>query len=210
MIRLYLIVTCLAISLMSIGCCGPIGCGVGCGFPLGCNSCDGLVDDSIPCGPLDAVRRMKRNLTCGSGCGEVYRGEWRSTPRDCQDPCCNDQWVGGATVARPFCLNRPFCWQPGSLASRLYGGRFCSGAESSVPCGCGSAICDGGCGDFVEGEIISGGGGSNTGSCGCASCNAIEAAGSGVRLAGGIPASDGMTRSASTRNMDAQVNRIRR
>ncbi len=200
MIRLYLIVTCLAISMMSIGCCAP----------MACNDCNGpIVRGGLVGGPLDGLRQIKRNMTCGSGCGEVYVGEWRSTPPDCQDPCCGDQWTGGAIKARPFCGHRIGCWQPGAFLGALYGSRFCSGAESSASCGCGSVICDGGCesSGYVDGEFMSEGDvGSTTGSCGCASCNSIG----GVRMAHGIPASDGLTRSASTRNMDIQVNRIRR
>jgi hypothetical protein len=192
MIRLALIVTCLAISVMSIGCSAPIGC----------NRCDGYGCGGRVGGPLDGLRQMKRNLVCGGGCGEVYVGEWKSTPPDCQDPCCGDQWVGGATPCRPG------CFQPGMLLRNLYGSRFCSGAESSVPCGCGSGQCDGGCG-YVEGEVINGGSVTNS-DCGCASCDARGAFGSRVRIAGGVPASDHMTRSASTRNFDAQVDRIRR
>ena len=133
MIRFSLMLTCLADSFLSIGCCGPRGCGLGCRVPLNCNDCDGLGHGScIPYGPLDALRQMKRSLVCGSGCGEVYFGEWLNTPPDCADPCCGDQWVGGATPCRPFCWQ----WQPGMLLRGLYGGRFCDGAESSVPCGC--------------------------------------------------------------------------
>lgn len=220
MIRLSLIVTCLAISLMSIGCCGPIACGTGCGVPMGCDSCDvsmgcdscsgTVVRGGVIHSPLDGLRRMKRNITCGSGCGEVYRGEWRSTPPDCEDPCCGSQWVGGARTARPFCFDRLCCWQPGMLLGKLYGGRFCSGAESCLPCGCGD-VCHGGCGasfdgGMVDGEIISAAGSG----CGCASCDSSTQIGSGIRMATGIPASDQMTRSASMRHMDAQVNRIRR
>jgi len=182
---------------------------------MGCNSCDGtLVRGPVTGGPLDGLRRIKRNMTCGSGCGEVYVGEWRSTPPDCEDPCCGDQWVGGAVPARPFCGDRLACWQPGVLLGALYGGRFCSGAESSVPCGCGFDTCDGGCESegYVEGEIMSSdtGGGCSTGNCGCASCGSRGDMGSGIRMANGIPASDGLTRSASNRRMDLQVNRVRR
>lgn len=203
MIRLSLIVTCLAISLMSIGCCAP----------MGCNSCDGtVVRGPMAGGPLDRLRQVKRNMTCGSGCGDVYVGEWRSTPPDCLDPCCGDQWVGGAVRARPFC-GLLACWQPGALLGRLYGGRYCSGAESAVPCCCESGVCDGGCvtEGYVEGAIIGSdiGGGVSTGNCGCANCNTRGASGPGIRMARGIPASDGLTRS-STRSMDRQVNRIRR
>lgn len=123
-----------------MGCCGPMmgpGCNVG-----GCNDCDGLRAGAnvIPNGPLDGLRQLKRQLTCGSGCGEVYVDEWISTPPDCTDPCCDDQWVGGAVKARPL------CWERGTLINGLmsgaFGGRYCTDAESSAPCDCGS--CDAG------------------------------------------------------------------
>lgn len=205
MIRFSLILTCLAVSLLSIGCCGPMGCGPGCGVPMGCSDCDGCASKTIPYGPLDRVRQMKRSLVCGSGCGEAYVGEWVSTPPDACDPCCGDQWVGGATACRPF------CWQPGALLGRLnlYGDRFCSGAESSAPCGCGDTCGGCGCGEVIEGgfadEVIG-----STGSCGCAACNSSGKVNANMRMAARVvPAKDRMTRSAAHR-MDTRANQIRR
>ena len=176
MVRFCFLVCCVAVSLMSMGCCGPMGCGPGCGVPMGCSDCDGYGHgNGIVNGPLDGLRQMKRSLVCGGGCGEAYIGEWISTPPDAVDPCCGDQWVGGATKCRPF------CWEPGALLGGLglYGGRFCSGAESSMPCGCGIDTCDGGCGfaeDYIETEYSGTVGGCSSGNCGggsgCSTCDA--------------------------------------
>ncbi len=207
MVRVCFIVSCLAISLMSIGCCGPIG--PGCGVPMGCSDCDGYGQNRVMQGPLDGLRQMKRSLVCGGGCGEAYIGEWISTPPDATDPCCGDQWVGGATRCRPF------CWEPGTLLNGLYGSRFCSGAESSAPCGCGIDTCDGGCGFSDSGYVEEGygGGGCSSGNCGggsgCATCDARSTRTSS-QMARRVPASDRMTRSASVRNLDARVHQIRR
>ena len=73
MIRLSLIVTCLAISMMSIGCCAPMGCN-SCGIG-GCGSDGTIVRGGLAGGPLDGLRQMKRNMTCGNGCGETYFGD---------------------------------------------------------------------------------------------------------------------------------------
>ena len=198
MIRCSLILTCLAVVLTSIGCCGPMGCGPGCGVPMGCNDCDGLGNGVIAGSPLDGLRNFRKSLVCGSGCGETYVGEWISSPPDAQDPCCNQQWVGGATKCRPF------CWQPGTIFSGLYGSRFCSGQESSTPCdgGCGGG-CDGGCGmvsdmGYSGGQVL---GGSS-----CATCDSSNLINS-ARMAGrDMPAIDPRTRD----RMDRQVQRIRR
>lgn len=170
-----------------------MGCGPGCSLPMECNDCDG-------CGtaaaypvmrPFDRVRNFKRQLICGSGCGERYVGEWISTPPDCQDPCCGDQWVGGARRSRPF------CWQPGALFGNLYGSRFCEGAESSVPCGCGG-VCDGSCGGIVDGGYIDGP--VTESANGCSTCSSSGSVVSRMRSAQRTPAVDPMTRSARTMN----------
>ena len=146
------------------GCCGPMMVGPGCA-DLSCNDCSGCSASTqyIANGPLDALRNARRRMVCGSGCGETYVGEWISTPPDSQDPCCDSQFVGGATKCRPF------CWQPGNLFRGLYGQRFCSGDQSSAPCGCGDTLCDGGCGSYVTNEIVSGSmiAAPATSSCGC-------------------------------------------
>ncbi len=133
-----------AVSVMSVGCCGPRGCGPGCGISA-CNDCDGIGygEKVIPQRPFDRLRNG--SLFCGSGCGEVYLDEWISTPPDCCGPCSGTDWVGGASPCEPR------CWQPGGLLRRfclsLLGGRNCTGAQSSVDCGCGGGCSDGGCSD---------------------------------------------------------------
>ena len=156
----------LAVAVLASGCCGPMGCGPGCGID-NCYDCDGATQLNPYMGPMDTLRQMRQRVVCGSGCGEVYRGEWMSTPPDCVDPCCGDKFVGGAYPARPF------CWQPGALLSLLcptniYGGRFCDG------CGESFATCDCGGGEYIEQDA--------GGSCNCASCNSQNSH-QGTRLA---------------------------
>jgi hypothetical protein len=193
MIRFCLMLTCLAVALTSIGCCGPMGCGPGCRVPMGCSDCDGVGAALPVIRPGDRIRNFKKRLMCGSGCGETYVGEWISTPPDACDPCCGDQWVGGAQPCRPF------CWQPGQLLGNLYGSRFCGGAESSVDCGC-DGVCDGGCMDggiIDEGYIESSPPTTGSSSCGCASCNTGAAS---MRSAQRTPAVDPVTRAARPMN----------
>jgi hypothetical protein len=188
-----ILLACVVLSLMSVGCCGPMGCGPGCGIPSGCNDCDGIGygDRVIPHRPLDGLRQLRKNMVCGAGCGEVYVDEWISTPPDCSDPCCDTDFVGGAVKARPG------CWSPGLLLGSLYGGRNCDGNVSSQPCGCGDTGCDGGC-EYADAgytemaapaATFSGGS-----SCGCAS----NASPVGIRQVASrsVPAKDVMTRSA--------------
>jgi hypothetical protein len=121
----------LGATLSLCGCCGPIGPGCHTGH---CYDCDGTAGRPIPYAPF---QNIKRQLICGGGgCGEVYIGEWISTPPDCEDPCCHDQFVGGAVRSRPF------CWEPGSLLNlQRFSGRFEDG-ESGCESGCQS--CDSG------------------------------------------------------------------
>ena len=163
----------LGICIMATGCCGPIGCGVGCGLPGdSCQDCDCYSPERpIAHGPIDAFRLWKRSLVCGGGCGEVYYGEWMSTPPDACDPCCGDQFVGGATKCRPF------CWQPGALLGNFYGQRFC---EGGVECGCG----DEGCGEVGYDEFgCDSCGGAIDSVGGCATCDAGSLAGGTTRIA---------------------------
>ncbi len=158
-----------AISLS--GCCSPIGPGCATG---GCNDCSGAVPTQyIANGPLDALRNARRRLACGAGCGEVYKGEWISTPPVSADPCAGGQFVGGCSGR---C--RPFCWQPGNLLRGLYGQRFCGGNQSSASCGCSTGGCStGGC---------------STGTCGDGGCSAGAVTGEytdGGILGTGVPVS---------------------
>ena len=166
MSRCFLFLLSTLIVCMSVGCCG-LPCGV-----TSCNDCDGLSygRQVVPQRPFDRIRNG--SLFCGSGCGEVYVDEWLSGPPECCDPCSGADWVGG--VSSCGCsVCRAACWQPGDLLRRfgtgLLGGRNCTGAQSSVDCGCGSCGGGGGCGLLSRGCML---GGRNCGAaaisdCGC-------------------------------------------
>jgi hypothetical protein len=137
----------IAAIVQSIGCCGPMGCGVGCGR-LGdhCYDCEGGFGPRYAAtGPIDALRQARRSMVCGGGCGEVYYGEWTSTPPYAQDPCCGSEFVGGGTRCEPF------CWQPGTLLAGLYGQRFYEGCDDCCQ-SCGGE-CDGDCGNFETSDM---------------------------------------------------------
>ena len=173
------------------GCCGPTG------RITQCNGCNDSLDGGFgggcqaqPTSLYGSLMNARRQLVCGSGCGEAYYGEWISTPPDAQDPCCGGQFVGGATKCQ-----QPFCWQPGTIFGNLgglYGSRNCdfrSNAFSDLGGGCACDDCCGGGewvdegyvdGGYVEGEIIDpgyaqpvihGGGG------GCSTCSSNNAHG---------------------------------
>lgn len=219
MIRMTLLCLGLATAMLATGCQGPMGYGPGCGN-MPCSDCDGcgVAGNYISNNPIEGLRNWRKGLTCGYGCGETYVDEWISTPPDCSDPCCGDQFVGGAVAARPFC-GAPRTWSPGMLFGGLYGKRYCDGNASSTPCPCGVSSCGGcgGCDDgiivdsgYVEGQVIDSGmiqsapaaGGSS--GCGCASCASSTP---GTRLAH-RPAADSITARAQ-RTMDSRQNRIR-
>ncbi len=196
------------------GCCAPMGpIGPGCAN-MSCNDCSGCGTATryIANGPIDALRNARRRMTCGSGCGEAYMGEWISTPPDAMDPCCGEQFVGGASKCRPF------CWQPGTMIRGLYGSRFCSGDASSTPCGCSDSLCDGSCG-FASRQIISGGPvsapvaspscGSSSGGCssGVCSANAQPAQSTTTQVVRNVPSADRAT--SAQRRATAQQTNVR-
>ena len=156
----------LAVALLASGCCGPMGVGPGCGIS-NCNDCDGTY--VAPTNPIQSLMQLRRDIVCGSGCGETYYGEWTSTPPDCEDPCVDGQFVGGAVKARPF------CWAPGTIANaiipNLYGGRYCGDCgEGFMDC-----QCEGG------GEVVQA-----SGDCDCATCDA-KSNPTGTRMAKEAP-----------------------
>lgn len=134
-------------------CCGPGSCGYGV-CPDDCYNCDDVgFGRPIPCGPFQHFNQMRRSFVCGGGCGEVYYGEWTSTPPDACDPCCGERFAGGAVPCQPF------CWRPGTLLfgflGNLYGRRFCDGCGVSIgQCGCDGF--DGGGHDAMEGSYHQG------------------------------------------------------
>jgi hypothetical protein len=140
--RYLMFLSLLVISVASTGCCGSFGPGCG-ALNGGCYDCDGGFGPRYQAsGPIDALREAKRSLVCGGGCGEVYYGEWISTPPYCNDPCCGDQFTGGGVRAQPFCT--PFsALRPRNLLVNLYGKRFCDESTSCDSC---TTCCDS-CGD---------------------------------------------------------------
>ncbi len=183
---LSLITVSLAAFMMSGCCCGPYGACGGGGIgecTTGCNDCEGVGVGGPPMayGPIHHLTQMRKSLVCGTGCGEVYYGEWRSTPPDACDPCCDDQFVGGAVPCRPFCWQ----WQPGQFLfgklGSLYGKRFCEGCGNTFDaCGCnflgspGHVTSHCGC----DGSVAAGNGGS-----GCATCNSSSSSPTATRIA---------------------------
>ena len=157
------------VSLAMSGCyCGPVGCGPG-GAVSNCNGCDGSGWGTggyiAPPSPLQHLAAFRKSLVCGGGCGEVYYGEWASTPPDGCDPCAGGQFVGGATPCRPFCWN----WRPGQLLFGFLhnvGQRFCYGCGNPASaCGCGGFAGGGGFG------VGCGGCGGGFAGGGCSSCS---------------------------------------
>ena len=126
--------------------CGPQGVGacclclpkpiVWCGDqnecgPGGCETCACPTE----CGILPAMRRC---LSCGKGCGEIYWGEWVSDPPDCCDPCdqCYGQWTG----PHGYCNLGP-CQR---LLAALHGYRYCPKPCCDQSCGplCSKPACN--------------------------------------------------------------------
>lgn len=170
MIRFCLILTGLTISAMSIGCCGPIGCGVD--ISMGHNGCVGCVEPVYR--PLDGVRQLRGRWACGSGCAETYYGEWRSTPPDAHDPCCDQ----GCVESRRIYWSG--CWQPGALLRGLYGVRYCDDCGSDVGCDCEGGMTH----QYMDEEVVPEAAEPTvammTGGCDCPSCrtgNAVTVAG---------------------------------
>ena len=129
----------------------PAGCETNCGD---CNNCSGEYGfgTHLPRGPLEAMHIWRTNLFHGNGCGEVYRGEWMSTPPAVNDPCCN---TGCGDCSPTYGQHYGHHFQPGLILGHLYGKRLCGqcglshlGIGCAQPGGCYESDC--GC----QGEII--------------------------------------------------------
>jgi hypothetical protein len=85
---------------------------------------EGLCDSA--CGPQRSrglIGCLRKLLTCGSGCGELYVDEWLNDPPDCCDPCDNcGNWIGphGSNMGQPRPLHR------GNLWGQRFEGNCCS------------------------------------------------------------------------------------
>lgn len=87
----------------------PSSCDTGWDPVLGscsdCGVCGGDCQGHTP------ATYLKSKLTCGSGCGEIYWGEWLSDPPDDCDPCddCGN-WVGPRCCEPGFLERMADCW----------------------------------------------------------------------------------------------------
>ena len=134
----------LAGGLLSSGCCMS-RYGV-CDAGVGCDSCGDVGVGYETCGECQPGlchhpwlwTRAQSALTCGAGCGDVYRGEWMSDPPACGDPCdsCGEATCGG-------CYG---CWNPLRGLAHLWGYRYAPGG-----CGVGYDVgYDEGCDSCAE------------------------------------------------------------
>ena len=116
----------------------------------GCDSCSTCGGD---CGGHSPASYIGHNLTCASGCGEFYWGEWFSDPPDDCDPCddCGN-WIGERCC--------PPTWKE-RLRAGIAGQWFTDGGAkgSKSGCGCGGkgcAACDAEWMNSAESTIIEG------------------------------------------------------
>lgn len=148
--------------LVGSGCCSVGGhCGAGASCTLGpclrpiiwrgeCHEC-GPPGESCAdcCGECGIFPALRRGLTCGKGCGEIYISEWISDPPDCCDPCdaCGN-WVGPNLACNPGPLKR--------VLAALHGYRYCPRPDCGQVCGlCPTGGRGGCCGDVAfGGEVI--------------------------------------------------------
>jgi hypothetical protein len=109
---------------------GPGGCGT-CTAPMvevGCDSCGTACDGS--CGPSGGqfpgtcgtcvsggcggfsglmLPLLSNHLACGSGCGDVYWGEWIFDPPECCDACHEAGCWAGSECDGSYCAYGPGC-----------------------------------------------------------------------------------------------------
>ena len=163
LVRALMILSFVSMATLITGCCCGPGGGGAC--ITNCADCDGggCGGPGIVYGPLQHMTQLRKSIVCGGGCGEVYRGEWTSTPPDACDPCQEGQFVGGAVPCFPFCFRPGYFF---GFFTGLYGQRFCDGCGNNVThCGCGSGfIGDDSCGCSAA-----------AGGAGCATCNSGHA-----------------------------------
>lgn len=112
-------------------------------------SCDSCGTCGKDCGGHTPGNYIGHCLTCASGCGEFYWGEWFSDPPDPCDPCddCGN-WIGERCC--------PPTWKERFRAG-LAGQWFTDASKSG--CGCGGkgcAACDADWSDGAEAMIIEG------------------------------------------------------
>lgn len=135
-----------------LGCLSPMG--VGCGrYGDHCYDCEGGFGPRYAAtGPLDALRQVGRSMVCGGGCGEVYYGEWISTPPYATDPCYGSEFTGAGCRERV----EPLCYPPGGLLAALYGQRYYEGCDDCCD-NCSGAVIEGSHEGEVHEDALAGG-----------------------------------------------------
>ncbi len=98
----------------------------------GCADCDWTDCNWADCGSCEdhtLTGTLRRNAICGSGCGELYLGEWSYDPPDDCDPCGNHgDWIGAQC-----CPPSAWSW----LGSGILGQR---GDSHGGACGCDECV----------------------------------------------------------------------
>jgi len=90
-----------------------------------CDMCGVCGGDCVGHTPSSYTKHM---LTCASGCGEIYWGEWLSDPPDACDPCDNHgNWIG----PQPCCA--PTFLQQLAIGWHSLWGYRCSGYGDEMP-----------------------------------------------------------------------------
>jgi hypothetical protein len=137
-----------ATAVMASGCVmmHPTACGVGAmggGCEIdGCGSCIG--SPHLGHRPRPLLGAVNAALTCGSGCGEVYWGEWINHPPKYCDPCDHHgNWVGAGPCGAQ-------CWHPFQGLRNLWGYRY---ASVGYELGYGELGYDTGCSSCVSSEL---------------------------------------------------------
>lgn len=121
------------------GACGPMSVSGRFADQSGCSDCAATAPCSGTAPTPNGI--IKNALTCGSGCGEIYWGEWISDPPDKCDACDQDgNWIG------------PHCCPPSGWS------RFWAGLHGQRMAGdtTGCASCGGLDGDTSQGVQIDG------------------------------------------------------
>ena len=180
--KFVLLVSLMAATLLSSGCCG-IGGGCGSCGPVasscggGCGSCSG--GDCSATLSMATLPLLGGRLACGSGCGDVYWNEWMcDPPAGCDD--CNDDgcWVGNQTCCRQqgVLLSTAETAIQGvhGLVGFLFGGMGCGIGQGCGGCAAPSCGSCGGCGDPGCGAEMYDEGFASPGCSSCASNGASE------------------------------------
>jgi len=114
-----------------------------------CDSWDPVLGSTDACGVCGGTcqghtpaQHMKYMLTCASGCGEIYWGEWFSDPPDDCDPCDDwGHWIGPVDCSGPSCLESVASGWCNLWGYRNGGGKGGKGQGGCVSCG-GKGGCD--------------------------------------------------------------------